>query len=119
MSMRPHQQHRQPRQTQTTWAHPKTGLNTPAQRAMTTYFQKEGPKYRGRPPCNLPNTINKDLNKIIQPTHVQLDHSYSMQTPHNKLNCEKHLESLRTLAADKTGWQKLALNVATSDNWQA
>ena len=94
-------------------------INTPAQRAMTTYFQKEGPKYRGRPPCNLPNTINKDLNKIIRPTHAQLDHSYSMQTLHNKLNCEKHLDSLRTLAADKTGWKELALNVATSDNWQA
>ena len=88
-------------------------LNTPAQVAMQEYFRPGGPKYRGRPPSNLPNTIDKDLASItiLQPP---TDHTYA--TPTNALKCTKQLESLRFLAQDRDNWRSVT---AVADDWQA
>ena len=92
-------------------------INTPAQVAMTEYFKTGGPKQRGRPPCNLPNTLNKDIGEMITITQITQEHSYAKPETQNEIKNESHLESIRSLATDKTRWQDLS--VATLNDWQA
>ena len=93
-------------------------IDSPAQTTMTEYFKNEGPKHRGRPPCNLPNSINKDLGDIIKISQLEREHSYAVPEAYNELRTQKHLEALRTLAQDKTKWKELT-SAATQNGWQA
>ena len=92
-------------------------INTPAQVAMTEYFKNGGPMQRGRPPCNLPNILNKDIGEMITITQITQEHSYAKPETHNEIKNESHLESIRSLATDKTRWHDLS--VATLNDWQA
>ena len=100
---------------------------TPAQVAMTTYFRDGGTKHRGRPPTNLPNTIEKDIQSFNFPNLTLLaDHTYAIPTAYKELKCNKHLDSLRSSAQNKDIWKEIikdqsqrTMGTAKVDNGQA
>ena len=77
-------------------------LKTPAQQAMTYYFQEETSlkKYRGRPRTTLPTVINNDLKTAKKKYMNEI-------TTLTKFENMKDLDIAREIAKDRQSWKKL------------
>ena len=77
----------------------------PANKVMEFYFSKRSEKgFRGRRVTTLPITLVRDLDQVYSSATSLQDHQYYRRL---KLNNEDDLETLRSLAEDRTAWRRL------------